>query len=270
MNASAPGEIDWSLLFFDPAHGLSEKLLARARQRFGDSPDVDAAYNFALERLSAQDWQPLTDGYTGRGSPQGFLAITFINALEYYARAKYPRARPPQWLRRLGDLWLQVWRRLCLKREAVESIVDALGNSDAARCDEVRGAAVQIRARIPNCGQVVAEEAVDPGDETAVSQDALQALDRATAETLLNVAAGMLQSETPTASTEATMTALRDALEMDDDDRLLLKLVYDEGMKVAAAARALGMTRKQASRRHLALLETCRQALASIGLEGEA
>ena len=85
----------------------------------------------------------------------------------------------------------------------------------------------------------------------------------------MNVAAGVLRSDAPMALTEATASTLRDALDMDDDDRLLLKLVYDEGMKVAAAARALGVTRKQASRRHLALLETCREALASVGFGGE-
>ena len=188
--------------------------------------------------------------------------------MKVMARAKYPRARPPQWLRRLGDMWLQIWRRLCLKRDAVESIVDALGDRDAARCEEIRGAAAQIRARIPNCGQVVAEESADLGDEMAVSQDAMRALDSATAETLLNIAAEMLQGDAPVALAESAKTALREALAMEDDDRLLLKLVYDEGMKVAAAARALGMTRKQASRRHLALLDQLRGALASVGFGG--
>ena len=264
MNPSGADKIDWSLLFFGSDEGLADKLMARARRRFGDSPDADSAYNFALDRLSADDWSALAVRYKGKGTPQGFLAITFINALEDYARAKYPRARPPEWLRRLGDLWLQVWRRLCLKREAVESIVDALSDRDAARAQEIRGAAKQIRARVPNCGQVVAEEPADLGDADATTHDTVAELDRDTLNMLTGTVAAVLDQDAPSPLPDEAVLALRDALDLPAADRLLLKLLYDEGMSVAAAARALDLTRKQASRRHLAILGRLREALGAV------
>lgn len=256
--------VDWSLIFFDPAQGLADKLMARARRRYGESPDADSAWNYALDQLSADDWRGLSERYTGKGSPAGFLAITFINALEDYARHKYPRARAPQWLRRMGDLWVQVWRRLCLKRDAVETIVDALGERDAARADEIRGATVQIRARVPNCGIVVAERTSDP-DELAPADDGAPEDNADVAEALLQATAAILDRDAPTVQPEA-LAQVQGALALDDTDRLLLRLVYDEGLKLAAAARALDLTRKQASRRHLALLGRLRDAFASLGL----
>lgn len=258
--------VDWSMIFFDPTDGLSEKLMSRARRRFGDSPDAESAWNFALDQVSADNWQTLSDRYTGKGSPGGFLAITFINALEDYARQKYPRARPPEWLRRMGDLWLQVWRRLCLKREPVETIVGALDDGDPARAGEIRGATVQIRARVPNCGIVVAEEAADPADMAPVAEVRTdQASEADVAETLLRTAAALLDRECDQIG-DAALERVREALELDDTDRLLLRLVYDEGLKVAAAARALDLTRKQASRRHLSLLDRLRRAFEPVGL----
>lgn len=259
--------VDWSLLFFDPDNGLPDKLMARARRRFGDSPDADAAYNYALDQLSEDDWAGLSARYTGRGSPAGFLAITFINALEDYARQKYPRARPPQWLRRLGDLWLQVWQRLCLKRDAVETIVGALDDGDRDRGEEIRRATVEIKARVPNCGVVVSETAAGDSDDPPDFQTPDDtASDREMAGVLLSVGAAALGRETPGALTDDRLSALRDALALNDLDRLLLKLVYDDGHTVAAAARMLDLTRKQASRRHLAVLEQLRKALAPLGL----
>ncbi|MEO1574387.1 MAG: hypothetical protein AAFU65_05445 [Pseudomonadota bacterium] len=258
--------VDWSMIFFDPMEGLSDKLMSRARRRFGDSPDAESAWNYALDQVSADDWQSLSDRYTGKGSPGGFLAITFINALEDYARQKYPRARPPEWLRRMGDLWLQVWRRLCLKREPVETIVGALDDRDPARAEEIRGATVQIRARVPNCGIVVAEEAADPADVTPTADTRTDAAAEADlVEMLLGAASAVLDRDLDDVS-GAAVARIHETLELDDTDRLLIRLVYDEGLKVAAAARALDLTRKQASRRHLSLLARLRKAFEPIGL----
>jgi hypothetical protein len=195
------------------------------------------------------------------------LAISFINALEDYARSKYPRARAPQWLRRMGDLWLQVWQRLCLKRDPVETIAGALGQADPDRAEEIRRACVQIKARVPNCGIVVAETTTEADPSPSAPDTPHDAMaDDELALVLVNVGTALHGRDASAAPSAGALNRLREALQLDDVDRLLLKLMYDDGHNVAAAARILKLTRKQASRRHLAVLARLRKVLAPLGL----
>ncbi|MFK8015886.1 MAG: hypothetical protein AB8G17_10660 [Gammaproteobacteria bacterium] len=263
---------DWSALFFDPGNDLSGKFIARARKRYGNSPDAESAYNYALDRVSADNFAMLTERYAGKGSAAGFLSISFLNQMEEYARHKYPRARPPAWLKRLGDLWVRTWQMLCLQRQNPESIVDALGHNESDRRAEILAATAQIKARVPNCGQYVAEVTAldDEGPElTSEADDAPdQASERDTATVLLEVVSSLMSdaSATPSAAQREALASVAKAVAMSDQERILLQLVYEQDHKIASAARAIGLERKQASRLHAALIARLRKALQPVGL----
>lgn len=263
--------MDWSALFFDPGNDLPGKFMARARKRYGDSPDAESAYNYALDAISADNFALLDERYAGTGSAAGFLSISFLNQMEEYARSKYPRVRPPAWLKRLGDLWVRTWQMLCLQRQNPETIVDALGHNTPERRDEIRHATVQIKARVPNCGQYVAEQTTldDAGTPQVIETDDApeEADDREIGVVLLQVLGALIDENAVGPQQEAALATLGDAAVLSDQERLLLQLIYEQGHKIASAARALGLERKQASRLHGAVLQRLRNALAPLGLD---
>ena len=75
--------------------GVQDALWARARKRFGDTPDAESAMNYVLDTLGADGFIGAGAGYTGRGSPEGFIVIRAVNLMHDYATAKYGRPRPP-------------------------------------------------------------------------------------------------------------------------------------------------------------------------------
>ncbi len=251
--------IDWPALFFDEEANWPRRLMARAHSRFGQGPDAEAAYNHALDGVSANDWERLAGGYTGKGTPQGFLAVTFMNLLEEYAVRKYGRRRPPVWLQRLGTMWKQVYEMLCLKRMEPETIVESLTARDAQSPAEVRTAITQVRGRIPGCGEffgeATAEEESGVGDPVEHSTPTAE-LEGSELSVLLRVLGELLgpgeQSLGDVAAEQAA--ELRQRMELSNPERLLLKLVYQEGQSVTNAGRSLKMHERKARRMHHAVM----------------
>ncbi|MEL7450109.1 MAG: hypothetical protein AAFN78_12925 [Pseudomonadota bacterium] len=266
---------DWQRLFFDPEAALSERLLARARKRFGSHEDGEAAYNYALQEISRDNWQRLTRGYAGRGKPEAFLCITFVNLLEEYAVRKYGRKRPPAWVRRAGEAWCRIYELLCLKRLLPESIVERLTGRQHMTADAVRSAIEQVRSRIPDCGQYDVETLAEGTPQAAPQAQPPAALGTAELGILLEVLAGAVAgvegNERPAAAvsraTLARLAELRDSLTFSAEERLTLHLVYAQGHSVAAAARALSEPEHRVRAMHARTLARLRDALRGLGFE---
>ena len=270
--------VDWPTLFFDEAADWPGRLMARARRRFGDSPDAEAAYNHALEGLSSDDWQRLRSGYRGTGSAEGFMAITFLNLLEEYAVRKYGRRRAPQWVQRLGPPWTRIYELLCLRRMAPESIVEQLGASEGHAAGDVRRAIREVRGRVPACGEFVGEETVevqpqppcaDASPAASLEDDELRHL-LAVLRALFSGATGDEQwadAGGPVAeSVRARLRRLEADLALTARERLLLRLIYQENCTIPAAAGHLDMNERTARRVHGRLMARLREVLARHGM----
>ncbi len=264
---------DWQRLFFGAEAALGKRLLARSRKRFGSHEDGEAAYNYALQEISRDNWQRLTNGYAGRGKPEGFLCITFVNLLEEYAVKKYGRKRPPAWVRRAGEAWCRIYELLCLKRLLPESIVERLTGRQHMTADAVRKAIEQVRSRIPDCGQYDVEALGDGTPEAAPEAQPPAALGSAELGILLEVLAGVVadgeesRRPAPTVSraTLAHLAELRDTLTLSNRERLTLHLIYAQGHSVAAAARALSEPEHRVRAMHAGTLARLRGALRGLG-----
>jgi len=269
--------IDWQALFFEPRAEWPARLMARARRRYGNRPDAEAAYNHAFEAMCENDWARLRDGYRGSGTAEGFMAITFLNLLEEYAVRKYGRPRPPAWLQRLGGVWKRVYELLCLRRLEPQVVVDLLCSAQA-RDSDVRAAIREVRARIPRCGEHRGEQADDGTieQEHSASTPASE-LEQGELEHLLEVLAGVFGHEQAAerafdgaAANRARMriAALERNLELTGQERLLLRLVYEENCSIPEAARNLNLNERTARRAHARLMDRLRAALAEQGLDG--
>lgn len=274
--------IDWSALFF--SEGLPDKLTAAAERRFGQSPDAGAAYNSAFEKISEDNWQRLRDRYKGTGSPAAFLSVTFLNLLEDYARSKYGKKVPPVWIKRLGPLWTRIYQLLCLERLLPETIVDAITARADHSTDEIRYAIRQIKGRVPDCGAYLGEQAedeqvlcsaaaegIEPSEELEITQQ-MTMLDVLRGMAIAGSEAGAEKGPTTTGNPrssvleEQVVDAVK-AVALTDQERLLLKLHYEERYTITAAAAALGIERKPASRMHERAMKRLNKALEPLGLQ---
>ncbi len=279
-------DVDWQAIFFDPQIDLPGKLSSYARRRFGSSPDAEAAYNDALEHVSADDWRRLRDSYKGRGSPAGFIRIAFVRLIEDYAIGKYGKRRPPVWVQRLGQVWKRVYELLCLRRLPPETIVGYLTARGTVEPERVRFAIAQIRGRVTGCGQYTGEYAAE--DPTAGAEGhggSTGDLEKDELTTLLKVMSSLIAGEREavgpkTAASEsveqmtagiiANRDALRAALAISDEERLILKLVYQDGYSIAKAARALRIHEQKVRRGHRAAIDRLREALQRFGIDSTA
>lgn len=267
-------DIDWQSVFYQ----VQDALWARARKRFGDTPDAESAMNFVLDTLSEDHFAHAGKGYTGRGSPEGFIVIRAVNLMHDYATAKYGRPRPPAWLARLGQAWTQAFTMLCLRRQLPETIVDALFAAANIEADRARLMLREIKARIPSCGQLSASE-VTSAMEGTPDDPAQPSVERDLEASDVRTIVGALQRVfEPEANVgDAATPALADALktlgasfDLKDDDRLLLRLVYQQGMTLAKAARAMRLKDYDIRRRHTRLMARLRSALEDCGLQAVA
>lgn len=269
--------IDWQSLFFDPSAQWPARLTARARRRYGGTPDAGAAYNYAFEEISRDDWARLRTGYRGTGSAEGFLAIAFLNLMEEYAVRKYGRRRAPAWVQRLGTPWTRIYELLCLRRLAPETIVDELRMREGHDVGVLRRAIADVRGRVTGCGEHVGEQTTDDVVEPPSSGvTAATELERGELAHLLAVLRGLLADERrapdvePPPNPESARTriaALSEHVRLTNEERLMLRLLYEENCTIPEAARALAMNERTARRAHERLMKRLRDALGRHGFD---
>lgn len=266
---------DWPRLVLDP--DWLQRLERQAARRFSDAATAEEAVTFVLDRLAADDWQRCRR-FSGRSRPHTFLFSVAGHLLEEFARSRYGRIRPPAWLQRQGELWVELWRRICLERALVPQVVERLsagGRHDPSLLNRI----VQtIKARLPWCGaadmpipaEYVAADGsvVDRLEQTpgATLEDALDSEQRE--ETLATLAA-LLSDESNTLRQipGAALARSRELLDLSAEEILILRLHFQEGLALTAVAAALGVPRHQPGRQMKRALAKIRAALTAAGID---
>ena len=265
MNHRHDGQPDWSILVFDPVFISSiERLAVR---RFDAGALAEEAATYTIEFLSADDWSKCRQ-FQGKSKPTTFLYTLCNNAIEEFARKRFGRPRPPRWLSDMGELWVRLWRSLCLERQLLPSVLDRLTQNNLRERSEVAQAAKVIKARLPNCGEVIMDSlGVDDidsvsdavQDQSTGHSDNKDTLDQPRYQDLLRMVRATIDpdvccssfnndTDCDNAASHTCMTTLREKLRLNDQERLLLRLIYAEGLSKTAASRALGLQDHQAGR----------------------
>ncbi|MBB3168033.1 hypothetical protein [Simiduia aestuariiviva] len=273
---------DWASLVFDPTFlARVDKL---ALKRFGQPGLAEEAASFVLEGLSQNQWAACTH-YSGRAKPLTYLLTLVNNLLEAFSRQRFGRPRPPEWLKREGDLWVQLWAKVCLERQLIPSVIDAY--SSLREPDFIRDIIRTIKARLPWCGESQREIPADCfqcGTEDPHSPDIedasiAQRLDEQALEvTLAHLHAVFFSADCPsdanmtnanidpTTPRNANWQALRAQLDLTAQEHLLLKLVHQEGVKLNQVAKILAMPSYQPGRLLKALYARIAGALAACNI----
>jgi DNA-directed RNA polymerase specialized sigma24 family protein len=287
-------DIDWHKLVLDEnAEGL-QLIDSLAQQRFNPGVLAEEAATYVIERLADNSWQRCAH-FKGKSQVKTFLHSLIVNLLEEFSRTRFGRPRPPAWLQRQGEIWIKIWKQLCLERQTLPELLQRYEQTDLYQSGWIKQVASVIKARIPNCGEYRFEaQTVD--DIASVADSAInEQTSKSTADHLSNykfelqaetevflVLRAVLQ-EQPTSEIFSEdkakalniqignqcdrLNELREALVLSDEEIVVLRMVYADGLSKTAVSRVLGLPSHQAGMIANKALRRIRSAIANCELD---
>lgn len=253
-----------------------------AVRRFGKGATAEEAALFVLDQLLADDCSRLRQ-YGGSADLAAFIAAVSYRLLEDFARKRFGRKRAPLWIRNLGSFWLKLYRLLCLERLDIAASVAAMEQQSRYSREvnpgvDTEEAAWIIRQQVVDCGAHQALEVeLDQAKNTTAYQHGQSAgpvpprarLERQQREEMFYMLFAVL-TEVSEEVVEAQMNRLCSLkIRLRPEEKLLLKLCYQDGMNVTQAGKLLGLNRHQAHGRLRRLLHRLRDDFSRAGLAEE-
>lgn len=283
--------VDWRALVFDP--DWMERLDRLAAKRFGDGGLAEEASAYVIEKLSEQEWSAL-QSFKGQSSPTTFLHTLAGNFIEEFSRKRFGRPRPPEWVKREGDLWIQIWKLLCLERRMPQTVLDLLCSGDRREPASIQRIIQTLKARLPWCGESAREIASagltgDDGEFSAEEMIPEYRTPDATIENehfchALQMLSTLLSDEITEASIENSaakaqaivndgnshgLKNLGAHLQLNDQEWVVLRLVYQDGLKLHAVAEMLGLKAYEPGRILKRSLDKIAENMATLGVDKE-
>jgi len=261
-----------------------------AAKRFGAGGLAEEASSYVIEKLSENEWA-VFHTYKGQSKPETYLHTLTGNFLEEFSRKRFGRPRPPEWVKREGEIWVRVWKMICLERCMPQSVLDLLCYDDAREESFVKHIMQTLKARIPWCGESSREiNTPSSDDESATPLEELipeyatpdSQIEEEHFQSVLQMLGLMFQSElTPasvenaadkarTASQKAAFAPLKqfgDVLDLSDEEWVILRMVFENGMKFRLVAERLGMKAHEPGRVCKRALDKIAHALDHAGIE---
>lgn len=231
---------------------LIERVMARVARR--QALSVDEAEDFtSWARLRLLEGGSATLAkFEGKSTLETFLRVVLLNLFRDYRIAKWGKWRPSAVARRLGPAAIRletlIYRDGLSSQEAVAIVSSQLGSSTPAVEIE------RLAERLPNRSRPRFER------EEALHEVPALAGDGESAVVALELEAKVRK----------TQEALRAALgRLPPQDRLVLKLRFQEGLKIVEIARALGIAAKNLYPRLERCMTLLRRALEEEGVQAE-
>lgn len=148
--------IDWQeVVIGEKGEGI-QTIEYLAERRFNQGPLAEESVNYVLEKISQNEWQ-LCSGFKGNARAKTFARRVIVNLLEEFSRKRFGRPRPPTWILKQDEIWVEIWKELYLERQLLPSVVDRYSSQGLYDEEEIRDIATVIKARIPSCGQATLE-----------------------------------------------------------------------------------------------------------------
>ncbi len=245
-----------------------------AGRRFQQAALAEEAALFVMDGLARDDWRRL-QAFTGRSTLATYMGALTLRLLEDFARVRFGRVTAPRWIRRLGGIWLMLFRLLCLERFSPDEAVALVGNRHPSTAQAAEKAAYHILGEIPSCGEhqgeateFCEETTLPPSEEDCSVQE--HQLEQKQRTQLFAILGRILFDATHKDMAPRLLERLTGAeISLTPQERLLLQLCYRDGVAVAEAGRMLGLNRHQVHGRLRRLLDRLRQDFAAAGLEEE-
>jgi RNA polymerase sigma factor (sigma-70 family) len=244
-----------------------------AQRRFASETLSQEAALFVMDRLEKDEWK-LLRGYRGSARLKTYFSSVVYNLLEDFARNRFGRVRPPSWLKKLGGIWLLLYRLMCLERysfsEAAHLAADRYHHLGPEKIELM---AERILGEIPTCGKNQFQEV--PLDEQRHGASSAQGPSHVVAEEkereriMKGLHDHFFGPDPDSNRSKALFDLLGCEVDLRADERLLLTLCHVEGLSVAAAAKKLGLNRFQAHGKLRRLYDRLRKGFESAGCSEE-
>ncbi len=247
--------------------GLINQLATR---RFTKQSYAEEAALFVIEALEKDNWKRLQT-FKEKSSFRTFLASLTHRLLEDFSRKKFGRNRPPLWIRNLGGFWLLLYRLLCLERKSLTEAVQAIVNRTQLVQRVIEDAAQRIKEEITNCGSHQAQEvSFDEAYHISRETEKLPHEIMEKRETELFFSA-LFETciESSNKMGQSASKILFEGITLQPEERLLLKLCYQDGINVTQAGKLIGLNRHQVHGRLRRLLARLRSDFEKIGIDPE-
>ena len=269
--------IDWHSIVLEPT--WLNRLDKVCLKRFSQTGLADEAAAYVIQELSSNNWEKC-QSFTGQAKPETYLYTLTGNLIEEFARKRFGRARPPEWLKREGDLWVSIWKMVCLERQMPQTVADHFETMGHRSKTLVLGVIKTIKGRLPWCGssnrEIPASMICSFGDDDIEpeieSEHTLeQALEADQLEDYLLIVHELLNNIfCPSNQTYSNIKLFTDiesqqifikCLALSNEETLLLKMAYQEGIKLNVIAKSLNLPSYQPGRLLKGVLKRIESAL---------
>ena len=260
---------------------LKEKTLAQWEQinrasvrRFGDNSFAEEAALAVMEGIQENNWQRVR-AYGGKSTFTTYLRAITLRLLEDFSRSRFGRVRPPLWVKTLGGIWGKLFIALCLERLAVSDAVEVVAqNQITVEKKEIEEAAYELLARIIDCGtdrglEVSYSETDHVGSETIGSGQSDYLEENGRDKMLHHLFQCILGEEHAAVSKDMGERFDSLDIQLQPEEKILLKLSFQDGLNVTAAGRFLGLTRYQAHGKMNRMMKRIRTEFERTGMDQE-
>ncbi len=252
-----------------------------AGRRFVNSNLAEEAALFVLDKLRENNCRRLRS-FSGRSKLSTFISSVTVRLLEDFSREKFGRGRPPKWISDLGGIWVTLYQLLCLQRLNLTDAVEAMKSRvAAAKKNLVEEKALTILERVVNCGQHQGLEVSlnDDSDGKVSNQENLAGQQNTPEKLLLENERTLLfdllfrerqaENDALSSAEHSFISMLKAPIQLSSQERLLLKLRFQDELSVSRIGRMLNMNANQIHGKMRRLLKRLRDDLDQAGMSDE-
>ncbi len=248
--------------------------------RFSKSDiEADDAYIFVCDTIEKDDCKKLlalrTD-FTDADAFWRLLKKAIVNNIVNTFSSKNKKRHVPAWVSKMGALYEAIYKRLCLKGQDIEKIVEDESKSvpGGRQKDFIHSIIHEIINKDPSCcEQGPQRDASDPDTFASEEEDfgpPEQVLIKREEEASIQAMRIFLDWYKPRKEDLDDVTcknffdALSENLHLSIEEKLFLRLIYQDGAMVESAGTMLGWSRDQSFRRRRELLGRIRNGIAIV------
>ena len=216
------------------------------------------ATTYVINKCEENDWKRLKK-FQKLSSFDTYIHVVMRNLLIDFSRTIEPSS-PPVWIQSLGQLWVDVFKYLCLKHF---SITDIIGVMNDINVDDLESIIHEILSREINCGT----KYIKPGAE-----------DNPVTDELMQLIFLIVIDEKTKKMKMPDHAALKDKIDkfqksivskITPQKRTFLRLIFDEDFSIKDAGKAVGWTPNQAHGHFRRIKDDLYKTIRSSGLEAE-
>ncbi|KPA11304.1 hypothetical protein MHK_008484 [Candidatus Magnetomorum sp. HK-1] len=216
------------------------------------------ATTYVINKCEENDWKRLKK-YQKLSSFDTYIHVVMRNLLIDFSRT-IDSPTPPGWIKSLGQLWVEVFKNLCLKKL---SITDIIGIMNDINIDDLENIIHEILSREINCGT----KYIKPGAE-----------DKPITDELIQLILIIVIDEKTKKMNMPDHEALKEKIvkfqksivsKITPQKRSFLRLIFDEDFSIKDAGKAVGWSPNQAHGHFRRIKEDLYKTIRSSGLEAE-